>query len=142
MPPKEINILDWWKCHENVLPLLAKLAKRVLTVPASSAKSERVFSTGGNFVTAKRNSIGVKKVEDLIVIKENKTQIQNFKTKGSYNLRKVPNIFDNISVDIKLANLAIDENDVFNVSFSDDEIVFVNDNSDTDSESESDIEEI
>ena len=48
LPPKEMNILDWWKCHENVLPLLAKLAKRVLTVPASSAKSERAFSTGGN----------------------------------------------------------------------------------------------
>ena len=137
-----MNILDWWKCHENVLPLLAKLAKRVLTVPASSAKSERVFSTGGNFVTAKRNSIGVKKVEDLIVIKENKTQIQHFKTKGSYNLRKVPNIFDNISVDIKLANLAIDENEIFNVSISDDDLVFVNDNSDTDSDGESDIEEI
>ena len=86
--------------------------------------------------------MGIKKVEDLIVIKENKTQIQNFKTKGSYNLRKVPNIFDNISVDIKLANLAIDENDMFNVSISDDDLVFVNDNSDTDSESESDIEEI
>ena len=26
-PPKEMNILDWWKSHENVLPLLAKLAK-------------------------------------------------------------------------------------------------------------------
>ena len=48
LPPKEMNILHWWKCHKNVLPLLAKLAKRVLTVPASSAKSERAFSTGGN----------------------------------------------------------------------------------------------
>ena len=133
-----MNILDWWKSHENVLPLLAKLAKRVLTVPASFAKSERVFSTGGNFVTAKRNSMGVKKVEDLIVIKENKTQIKDFKKYGSYNLRKVPNIFDNLSVDMKIANLAIDENDLFNVSIADEDLVFVNDNSDTDSDSDSD----
>ena len=76
------------------------------------------------------------------MIKENKTQIQHFKTKGSYNLRKVPNIFDNISVDIKLANLAIDESEIFNVSISDDDLVFVNDNSDIDSDGESDIEEI
>ena len=36
------------------------------------AKSERVLSTGGNFVTAKRNKIAPKKVEELILIKENK----------------------------------------------------------------------
>ena len=35
------------------------------------AKSERVFSTGGNFVTTKRNKIAPKIVEDLILIKEN-----------------------------------------------------------------------
>ena len=35
LPPKEMNILDWWKCHENVLPLL--------TMPASSAKSKLYF---------------------------------------------------------------------------------------------------
>ena len=48
------------------MPCLARLAKHVLTIPASSAKSERVFSTGGNFVTAKRNRVALKKVEDLI----------------------------------------------------------------------------
>ena len=30
LPPKEMNILDWWKCHENVLPLLAKLISECL----------------------------------------------------------------------------------------------------------------
>ena len=45
---KETKVLDWWKTHETVLPILAKVAKKVLTVPASSAKSERVFSTGRN----------------------------------------------------------------------------------------------
>ena len=83
LPPKNVNILQWWKSHENVLPLLSKLAKKVLTVPASSAKSERVFSCGGNFVTPKRNSLGAKKVEDLIVIKENKEQIKDFKAEES-----------------------------------------------------------
>ena len=43
-----MKVLDWWKTHETVLPILAKVAKKVLTVPASSAKSERVFSTGRN----------------------------------------------------------------------------------------------
>ena len=68
---KDVNILHWWRDHEKVLPNLSKVAKKVLTVPASSAKSERVFSTGGNFVTKKRSRLSPKKVEELIVIKEN-----------------------------------------------------------------------
>ena len=43
---KEMSVLEWWKGHETILPILSKVAKKVLTVPASSSKSERVFSTG------------------------------------------------------------------------------------------------
>ena len=63
--PKEEYILKWWKRHERVLPLLSNIAKRVLAIPASSAKSERVFSTGGNVVTKKRNSLAPKKVQGV-----------------------------------------------------------------------------
>ena len=48
-----VDILEWWRTHENTLPILSQIAKQVLTIPASSAKSERVFSTGGNIVTKK-----------------------------------------------------------------------------------------
>ena len=60
--PKDVDILMWWKNHENVLPLLSQIARKILTLPASSAKSERVLSCGWNFVTAKRNRTGSKKV--------------------------------------------------------------------------------
>ena len=36
--------LEWWKHHESQFPLLAKLVKVVFLVPATSSKSERVFS--------------------------------------------------------------------------------------------------
>jgi len=88
------------------LPCLARLAKHVLTIPASSAKSERVFSTGRNFVTAKRNRVALKKVEDLI--KENKAKIEAFKIRGVYDLVNVGSEpFVKISVDEVLANLVI-----------------------------------
>ena len=51
MASKDVDILQWWKKHESVLPLLARIGKRVLAIPSSSAKSERVFLTGGNIVT-------------------------------------------------------------------------------------------
>ena len=81
---KDCDILLWWKQHDNVLPLLSKIAKRVLAIPASSAKSERVFSTGGNVVTVKRNRLAPKKVEALVLIKENKDKVDAFKHNSDY----------------------------------------------------------
>ena len=46
MVEKEGDRLDWWKTHEGTLPLLAKVAKEILCIPAASSKSERVFSIG------------------------------------------------------------------------------------------------
>jgi len=47
----------WWNDHENIYPTLAVLAKQILYIPASSASSERVFSTAGNILSPKRNRI-------------------------------------------------------------------------------------
>ena len=46
--------LAWWKMHEHTLPFLAKLARKTLNVPASSAPSERVFSSAGIYVSKRR----------------------------------------------------------------------------------------
>lgn len=50
----------WWKEHETIYPTIAKVAKNILCIPASSASSERVFSTAGNIVTSKRNRSNAK----------------------------------------------------------------------------------
>ena len=50
----DTDILKWWKNHQSILPNLAELAKSVLTIPCSSAKSERVFSCAGNIATKKK----------------------------------------------------------------------------------------
>ena len=156
LAPKNVNILQWWKTHENVLPLLSKLAKKVLTIPASSSKSERVFSCGGNFVTPKRNKLGAKKVEDLILIKENKSRIEEFKQRSAYNLEKIKRKpFEHISIDQVIANLAVEddadmfEEDIFENDEEGEVLFFINGDSDVDSEEEytdddesSDIEEI
>ena len=139
---KDVDILMWWKNHEHVLPLLSKLAKKVLTIPASSAKSERVFSCGGNFVSAKRNKLGSKKVEELILIKENQKQIDAFKEdfKEEFEtLKESREPFRHISVDTVIAHLATedDEEDMFVVDVlepGEEEIIFINDISDVESE--------
>ena len=88
LAPNDVDVLNWWKVHENAIPLLAKLAKHVLTIPASSSKSERVFSCGGNLVTPHRNKLADKKVEDFVVIKENNSTINEFKQRSAYRLEQ------------------------------------------------------
>ena len=43
--------LGLWKKHKKLLPLLSKVVMQVLGIPYGSAKSERVFSTGGIMVS-------------------------------------------------------------------------------------------
>lgn len=64
--PLSESLLDWWKDHHRVYPLLAKLAKRYLCVPGTSVSAERVFSTAGDIVTAQRSSLTTEHVDQLL----------------------------------------------------------------------------
>ena len=46
--------LTWWKCHETSFPIISKLARKYLAIPASTAPSERVFSTAKDILQKKR----------------------------------------------------------------------------------------
>ena len=80
------SILKWWRRFDKLLPLLSKVAKINFIIPASSSKNKRVFSCGGSFVSKKRNKLAPKKLEDMIIIKENKSTIQAFKSKNTSKL--------------------------------------------------------
>ena len=53
----EWDPLKWWSQHCRMLPLLSALARKVLCIPATSASSERVFSSAGLTVTSLRNRL-------------------------------------------------------------------------------------
>ena len=56
-PGRDADVLAFWKLFAADLPNLARIARIVLAIPASSSKSERVFSTGGLVVSSKRLNI-------------------------------------------------------------------------------------
>ena len=63
--------LMWWTEYGWRLPLLSGLAKERLCVPATSVPSERVFSTAGDILSAKRVAMDSDKVDMLIFLKKN-----------------------------------------------------------------------
>ena len=53
----DFDILTWWKNHESQFPILAKIAKDVFVVPASTIASESAFSAGRRVLDEKRSSL-------------------------------------------------------------------------------------
>jgi hypothetical protein len=71
---KSKNAIDkdpllWWKHHEFSMPIMGKLARCYLAIPATSASSERVFSIGGLTVSDNRTRLDADIVSDFVVLK-------------------------------------------------------------------------
>ncbi|XP_060602039.1 E3 SUMO-protein ligase ZBED1-like [Ruditapes philippinarum] len=69
--PLDVNPLQWWKDNEHKFPLLARVVKKYLCIPATSVPSERVFSTAGDILCAQRSRLKSKHVDKLIFLKKN-----------------------------------------------------------------------
>ena len=58
-------ILDWWKSNQVHFPILARMARIYLAIPATSAPVERLFSDLGNIITLKRSRLDPEIVSTL-----------------------------------------------------------------------------
>jgi len=70
--PNDVNIrgsLEWWKEHRSIYPHLAKMARDVLAVPASSSSVERIFSLSGRIATWQRNRLNPKTISNIMIYK-------------------------------------------------------------------------
>ena len=66
----QFNILSFWENRviQREYPRLCRLARGVLSIPASSASSERAFSYCGNTLSKKRMRLSASTVESLAVV--------------------------------------------------------------------------
>ena len=63
--------LMWWKMRKCQYPLMSNLAKRYFCIPATSVRSEEIFSVAGNVLNEKRNRLLPENVDKLVFLHEN-----------------------------------------------------------------------
>ena len=72
-PPVALDVhpLQWWKDQALKFPILSRVAKKYLCIPATSVPSERVFSAAGNIISSQRSRLKPKHLDKLIFLKKN-----------------------------------------------------------------------
>ena len=65
-PYKKLDVLAWWKLNATRFPILACLARDVLSIPISTVASESAFSIGGRVLDDFRTSLTPFMVEALV----------------------------------------------------------------------------
>lgn len=63
--------LKWWKENSKKYPVLSRVCKKYLAIPATSSPSERLFSRAGNITTPLRNSLKPDKIDMLTFLATN-----------------------------------------------------------------------
>ena len=63
--------LMWWESSKNMYPALSVLSQRFLSIPATSAPSERLWSLASRIVTIRRARLDLTVIGNLMFSKEN-----------------------------------------------------------------------
>jgi hypothetical protein len=66
---RETDVYQYWKAKQFEFPIISKLARDFLAIPATSASSECVFSVGSDVVTKKRNRLVGNSVRMIMCLK-------------------------------------------------------------------------
>jgi len=69
-PGPQTDILKYWAAKQYQYPVVAKIARDYLAIPATSAASERIFSNGSDIITKKRNRLSPSTVRYLLCLRD------------------------------------------------------------------------
>lgn len=69
--PESTDIYQWWCINQHSFSVLSRIARKYLSIPATSVPSERLFSDAENQVTSQRNRLASETVSQLLYVKRN-----------------------------------------------------------------------
>ncbi|KAL7307162.1 hypothetical protein TKK_0000886 [Trichogramma kaykai] len=67
-PNPDMDVLDWWKNHQTEYPVLALVARDILSIQATSVPVERLFSRASLIVNNKRSLLKDESIRELLCI--------------------------------------------------------------------------
>ncbi|XP_053307988.1 E3 SUMO-protein ligase ZBED1-like [Spea bombifrons] len=67
--------LQWWKMHHTQYPLLARAARKLLAIPATSVPSSWLFTDAGVTVYRKRSALAAEHVDMLVFLNGNRSML-------------------------------------------------------------------
>ena len=69
MPDMSQDPCAWWKINADKYPILDRMARKYLAIPAASAAVERMFSYTGNKVGKKNCNLGDEVLLSMLLIR-------------------------------------------------------------------------
>ncbi len=70
--------LKWWNVHKNSFYYVSKLAMKYLSIPATSAPSERVFSTAGLTIAKDRARLDPDHANELVFLHDSLPALKDY----------------------------------------------------------------
>lgn len=98
------NSINWWCLVKGRYPILSEVALKVLSIPATSAASERNWSTFGFIHTKVRNRLNDKRVEKLVYMNWNLKIIRDLNLIDELNKIKLE--------ELELENIDEEDNEI------------------------------
>ncbi|XP_043246208.1 uncharacterized protein LOC122393854 [Amphibalanus amphitrite] len=71
------DVLQFWRTHSNVYPMLSRVARRQLGAPAANTASERANSLAGRTLDERRARLSAECVDALLFIKQNRDLVSS-----------------------------------------------------------------
>jgi len=67
---EKLDVLEWWSQNASRYPIVSRIAKDLLTIPASTVASESAFSAGKRVITDRRSRLSDESVEASVCLKD------------------------------------------------------------------------
>lgn len=83
------NPLEWWKMRSLQFPILSKLARMYLCIPATSAPTERIFSLASRLISKARSQLDPETAGTIIYVNKNLVWYEELVTIADLQLQQL-----------------------------------------------------